>query len=102
LCMKIAAVTAGMIVLSGCSSVEDWTYGSATCQVHQIVMQTKVIHNCKNIYISYTEDYLSASKRLFPNAHPRYGKELYGKRRGKVYVCPMCLKAIELWTAAHQ
>ena len=80
------------ISLSACASVSDWRYGSGVCEVHHIAMQTQVVHGL-NGCVHFSLDYYGARERSFPNAGIEYGPDLYSPERGKIFVCPQCLKA---------
>ena len=63
-------------------------------------METRIVHNCSLDCILWPDDhdeYISARDRLFPHAGIVYGKEFYGKKRGKIYVCQMCETARKEW-----
>ena len=79
--------------LSACTSVHDWRFGSGVCEVHHVAMQTQVVHNINGACILFTPGYNRALERSFPNAGIDYAPQFYGPKRGKIYVCPLCVKA---------
>ena len=76
---------------------EDWRHGDGICEIHGKRMRTEVVHNCTAL-IDHTPEYFEAKKKLFPNAGIEYGQDLYGNKRGKIYVCDECEKARDEWS----
>lgn len=78
-------------------ATEDWRHGDGICEVHGKQMRTEVVHDCA-VLIDFTPEYLEAREKLFPNAGIEYSSDLYGNRRGRIYVCDECKKARDKWS----
>ena len=76
--------------------VADWRHGDGTCTVHQEPMDTVVVNRLEGT-INFSPQYFDAKERDFPNCGIEYSKDLYGRERGKIFVCPACEKNRKNW-----
>ena len=56
-------------------------------------MQTQVVPGMNGGCILFSADYERARERRFPHAGIQYGPNFYSAERGKIFVCPLCVKA---------
>ena len=99
--MKTLTLTLAVLAMfCGCATqqtadagVEDWR-GKQTggiCPVHHVAMRTEIVYATEPGYCAiWPDDYVEARRTRFPYAGIEYGPELYGTRRGKIYVCRSC------------
>ena len=76
--------------------VADWRQGDGVCAVHSLKMGTVIVHVLTGS-IQMAPEYYDAKERDFPNCGVEYPRQMFGKERGKIFVCPACEKSRRKW-----
>ena len=93
-------VTLVAIVLAICQLdlfVKDWRQGNSNCELHNLEMDTIVVHGISGPAPSMMPEFFDAMESGFPNCHMKMPDALRSSKRGKIYVCPVCQKNYEAY-----